>query len=267
MAFEIPSGYTAISFGIPSATRASDSALRKGDAMWIRTIALFTILSLALFLGTPASLADTLKFKDGTETEGVIKKVETGKVFVLVGNEEKVFSILEIDSMDFNTPHLLTNTGNIPVDHFMKNIEAQEVVRNFEQLESTEAEVRSMLKEIRAYWNRTQPIPAAELPGWEMEKEEFQKPLYRYQEILNDLYFHVLARVDGYNAIAKEASDIYVGVKGIRTGSSLIPKDMKKLPLTKYVPATWYDTIYFDGYNRGYEEAYEKFRPTTSSND
>jgi hypothetical protein len=120
------------------------------------------------------------------------------------------------------------------------------VVQNFEELERSEAEIRSMLVNIRAYWNRTQPIPAKELPGWEMEKEEFQVPLSRYQELLNDLYFHVLARVDGYNAIAEEASEIYVGVRGIRMGSSLIPKDMKKLPLTKYVPGTWYDTIYFD---------------------
>jgi hypothetical protein len=124
-----------------------------------------------------------------------------------------------------------------------------------------------MLGDIRAYWNRVQPIPSSELRNWEMEKEEFRKPLSRYQELLNDLYFHFLTRVDGYNAIANEASDTYVGVKGIRTGSSLVPKDMKKLPLTKYVPGAWYDTIYFDGYNRGYEEAYQKFQPATGSND
>ena len=234
--------------------------------MWVRTVALFTVLNVAFFLGTAASIADTVRFKDGTEMEGVIKKVEAGRVFILIGNEEKDFSILKIQSMDFNTPHLLANTGDLPVEHFLKNIQAQEVVRNFERLEKTEAEVRSMLAGIRAYWNRVQPIPASDVAGWEMEKEEFRKPLSRYQEILNDLYFHVLARVDGYNAIAKEASEVYVGVKGIKTGSPLVPKEMKKLPLTKYVPATWYDTIYFDGYNRGYEEAYEKYRPSSSNN-
>lgn len=235
--------------------------------MWTRNVALLTLVSIGLLLAAPAALADTLKFKDGTELEGVINRVETGKVFVMVRNEEKVFDILKIDRMDFNTPHLLTPAGNIPVEHFLKNFEAREVVRNFEELEKTESEVRSMLVEIRAYWNRAQPIPSKELAGWEMEKEEFRKPLSRYQELLNDLYFHFLARVDGYNAIAGEASDVYVGVKGIKTGSSLIPKDMKKLPLTKYVPATWHDTIYFDGYNRGYEEAYEKYRPSTNSNN
>jgi hypothetical protein len=234
--------------------------------MWTRNIALVTVITLGLLLAAPAALADSLKFKDGRELDGVIKRVENGKVFVLVGNEEKNFDILNIDSMDFNTPHLLTPGENIPVEHFLKDVEAQEVVKNFEELERTEAEVRSMLGEVRSYWNRVQPIPSKELIAWEMEKEEFAKPLSRYQELLNDLYFHFLARVDGYNAIANEASEVYVGVRGIRTGSSLVPKEMRKLPLTKYVPGAWYDTIYFDGYNRGYEEAFQKYSPSSNSN-
>ena len=236
--------------------------------MRTRIMVLATIVAVGLLIITAtASFADTLKFKDGTEKEGVIKKVETGRVFVMVGTEMQEYDILTIDSMDFNTPHILTSTENVPMEHFLKNVEAQEVVRNFAELEKTEAEVRSMLGDIRAYWNRVQPISSSEMKNWEMEKEEFRKPLSRYQELLNDLYFHFLARVDGYNAIANEASDIYVGVKGIRTGSSLVPKEMKKLPLTKYVPGAWYDTIYFDGYNRGYEDAYQKFQPATGSND
>jgi uncharacterized protein YkvS len=235
--------------------------------MRTRIIVLATIVAVALFTIAPASFADILKFKDGTEREGVIKKVETGRVFVLVGTEMHEYDILTIDSMEFNTPHILTSTANVPMEHFLKDVEAQEVVRNFEELEKTEREVRSMLTDIRAYWNRIQPIPSSELKSWEMEKEEFRKPLSRYQEVLNDLYFHFLARVDGYNSIAGEASDVYVGVKGIRTGSSLVPKDMRKLPLTKYVPGAWYDTIYFDGYNRGYEDAYQKYEPATESND
>jgi hypothetical protein len=236
--------------------------------MRTRIIVLATIVAVGLLIMTAtASFADTLKFKDGAEKEGVIKKVETGRVFVMVGTEMQEYDILTIDSMDFNTPHILTSTENVPMEHFLKNVEAQEVVRNFAELEKTEAEVRSMLGDIRAYWNRVQPISSNEMKNWEMEKEEFRKPLSRYQELLNDLYFHFLTRVDGYNAIANEASDIYVGVKGIRTGSSLVPKDMKKLPLTKYVPGAWYDTIYFDGYNRGYEDAYQKFQPATGSND
>jgi hypothetical protein len=55
-------------------------------------------------------------------------------------------------------------------------------------------------------------------------------------------------------------------VKGLRVGSPLITKEMAKLPLTKYVPAQWRDTIYYEGYNQGYEEAYQKFGANKSSN-
>jgi hypothetical protein len=227
--------------------------------MWTRNITLTTFAAVVLLLAATSASADTIKFHNGTEIAGVIQKVEAGKVFVTVGNDEQVFEILEIESMDFNTPHLVAGTNNLPVEHFLNNVESQEVVRNFEELERTEAEVRAMLINIRNYWSANQPIPAKELTGWEIEKEEFRKPLSRYQELLNDLYFHFLARVDGYNTIAKEASDVYVGVKGIRKGSALIPKDMKQLPLTKYVPSGWYDTIFFDGYNQGFEDAYQKY--------
>jgi hypothetical protein len=234
--------------------------------MWTRNITLATVVAVVLLLGATSASADTIKFRNGTELTGVIQKVESGLVFVQVGNDDQVFNILEIESMDFNTPHLVAGTSNLPVEHFLNNVESQEVVRNFEELERTEAEVRSMLINIRNYWRANQPIPAKELTGWEIEKEEFRKPLSRYQELLNDLYFHFLARVDGYNTIAAEASDVYVGVKGIRKGSALIPKDMKQLPLRKYVPGSWYDTIFFDGYNQGYEDAYQKFGVNKSSN-
>lgn len=93
--------------------------------MRIPALALLSVLTAALFLNVPRSSADTLKFVNGTELEGVIKKVEAGNVYVVVGEEEKIFSILEIASMDFNTPHLAPTAHNIPIDHFLKSIEAQ----------------------------------------------------------------------------------------------------------------------------------------------
>ena len=226
------------------------------------------ILSLALFMNAPSLKADTVKFKDGSEMEGVIKKVEAGKVSILVGAKDKVLDILDIESMDFNTPHLLTDATKLPVDHFLKDVEIPEVVRNFAELEKAEADVKTMLDSIRNFWSVAQPITAAKVGEWEKEKEkeEFRKPLSRYQELLNDLYFHVLAKMDVYNEMAKDANKVYVGVKGLRVGSSLVPKEMAKLPLTKYVPAQWYDTIYYDGYNQGYEEAYRKFGANKTSN-
>jgi hypothetical protein len=71
----------------------------------------------------------------------------------------------------------------------------------------------------------------------------------------------MLGKVDEYNLLMQEADSIHVGAKGwFQTGSSLIPNDMEKLPLKKYVPAKWYDTIYFEGYDIGYRDAYEKYR-------
>ena len=84
--------------------------------------------------------------------------------------------------------------------------------------------------------------------------------------LFRSLYFHVLGKVDEYNALMKDADSIYVGVKGaLNVGSSLIPRDKKRLPLKKYVPGNWYDTIFFEGYDRGYQEAYEKFAKDPSA--
>ena len=222
--------------------------------MKIQTLALFTIVTVALIL-VPALSADTVRFADGREVEGVIKKVESGSVFVTVGEDEQVFSILDIVSMDFNTPHLTATPPDVPLDHFLKSLEAQELVRNIEELKKAEEDIRRMLVIIRSYWLPKQPVTAAEIVRWEAAKEEFRKPFERYQEVLNDMYFHVLAEVDEYNILANEASKVYVGVKGIRTGSSLVPKDINHLPLKKFVPANWYNTIFYEGYNIGFNEA------------
>jgi hypothetical protein len=224
------------------------------------------LLSLVLFIESPVARADTLTLKDGSTVDGVIKKVEKGTVYVQLGEEEKSFSILDIVSMDFNTPHLLADATKLPLDHFLKDIEAQEMVRNVEQLEKSAADIRHKLGQIRAYWGARQPVTAEEEKGWDAAKEEFRKPLALYQELLNDLYFHVLAKVDEYNLMAAQAKKVYVGVKGIRIGSSLISSDMEMLPLRKYVPASWYDTIFYDGYNRGYDEAYQKITGKPESN-
>jgi hypothetical protein len=221
-------------------------------------LALVAVLGAALMFAVPSSNADTVKLADGTELEGVIKRVEGGKVFVVVCDEEWILDILDIASMDFNTPHILPPSSRVPLDHFLKDIEAQELVRNIQELEKTEEEISRKLVAIRSYWQTKQPISATDIAAWEATKKEFEKPLSRYQELLNDMYFHVLAQVDGYNALATEASKVYVGVKGIRIGSALVSKDDRKLPLKRFVPSNWYNTIFYDGYNVGFSEAQTK---------
>jgi hypothetical protein len=223
-----------------------------------RYLVIVAAFALALLVIVSPATADTLKLKDGTSIEGVIKKVEAGKVFVAIKNETKVLSILDVDSMDFNTPHLLADIPNLPAEHFMKSTEAQEIVRNMQELDKAAADIKKLLSQIETYWVAKQPIDAKEEPAWLTAKDTFRKPLLSYQEILNDLYFHVLARVDEYNGLMKQASKLYVGIKGVRVGSALVPSDMQRLPLRKYVPAAWFDTIFYDGYNLGYSDATQK---------
>jgi hypothetical protein len=219
----------------------------------------FIVLFLMLLLAARAN-ADTVLMKDGTAVDGIIKKVVKGQVVVEVGKETKVFDILDIESMDFTTPHVEGAVEGEAVDHFLKNVEAQEIVENMQQLEKTEAEIQKLIVQIRTYWQEREPITPREIPSWEAAKETFHEPLSKYQELLNDLYLHVLAKVDRYNVLMQAASDIYIGVRGpFNVGSPLVPKEMKQLPLKKYVPGGWYATIFYEGYNRGFDDAHMKY--------
>ena len=204
--------------------------------------------------------ADKIELKDGSKVEGIIKKVEKGHVLVEVGSQTKTFDILSVSSMDFDTPHLLQGTPRLPLGHFMAPMEALEMASHFDSLEKAATETRRLIDQTKKDWAERKSISAGDVPQWEAAKDRFRAPLSRYQENLNDLYFHVLGKVDEYNRLTKEANQIYVGVIGVfNVGSALIPKELEKLPLKKYVPGNWHDTIYFEGYDRGYREAYDKY--------
>lgn len=210
----------------------------------------------------PASaFADKLTLADGTALEGLVQKMDKGQVTVKVGQEIRVLDILSVKDIDFDSPHLTTGTARLPLEHFLSDIETQEMVGHFRDVEESAAAIRKLIDQTKAEWGNRSSIPPEQVPQWEAAKENFRRPLSRYQEVMNDLYFHMLGKVDEYNLLAQEADSIHVGVKGwFQAGSSLIPSDMEKLPLKKYVPARWYDTIYFEGYDMGYRDAYEKYR-------
>jgi hypothetical protein len=218
------------------------------------------MLLFALLLQSSA-FADKLTLADGTSVEGIVRKIEKGQVTVAIGKETRVLDVLAIQDIDFDTPHLTEGTARLPLEHFLSDIETQEMVGHFRDVEESAAAVQKLIDQTKSGWGDQKSISPDELARWEAAKENFRKPLSRYQEVLNDLYFHVLGKVDEYNLLMQEADSIHVGVKGwFQTGSSLIPNDMEKLPLKKYVPAKWYDTIYFEGYDIGYRDAYEKYR-------
>jgi hypothetical protein len=214
----------------------------------------------ALLLYSPA-FADKLTLADGTAVEGIVQKIEKGQVTVAIGEETKVLEILTIKDIDFDTPHLTAGTARLPLEHFLSDIETQEMVGHFRDVEESAKAIRELLDRANQKWGDQKSISPDQMAQWEAAKEDFRKPLSRYQEVLNDLYFHMLGKVDEYNLLMQDADSIHVGVKGwFQAGSSLIPNDMEKLPLKKYVPAKWYDTIYFEGYDIGYRDAYEKYR-------
>jgi hypothetical protein len=217
-------------------------------------------LLFALLLHSSA-FADKIRLADGTTVEGIVRKIEKGQVTVAIGEETKAFDVLTIEDIDFDTPHLTTGTDRLPLQHFLSDIETQEMVGHFRDVEQSADAIRQLIDRTKKEWGDRKNVSPGELAQWEAAKENFRRPLSRYQEVLNDLYFHMLGKVDEYNLLMQEADSIHIGVKGwFQAGSSLIPNDMEKLPLKKYVPAKWYDTIYFEGYDIGYRDAYEKYR-------
>ena len=221
----------------------------------------FFLLVAAMGLLLSSARADTVELKDGSRLEGIVKKVEHGQVTIQVGPDTKVVEILQVLTIDFDTERLTTGTPRLPLEHFLASMEEQEMVGHFRDVEQSAAKVRKLIEETQAEWAERPSVESSQTVDWVNAKERFSTPLSRYQEVLNDLYFHVLGKVDEYNELMKEADSIRVGVKGMfQVGSSLITRDQKRLPLKKYVPAQWYDTIFYDGYNLGYNEAYEKYR-------
>ena len=232
--------------------RRADSQI--GGLMKFRYVPMVMALMLALTLGAPVVSADTLKLRDGSNIQGLVQKVESGKVYVTINESTKVFDMSTIETMEFSRPQVVTDS-KVPIETFMKSTEAQEVVRNLEKLNKSADEIRKRLLQIQSYWEATKPIDSREEENeWAATKDSFMRPLMAYQEILNDLYFQILARVDEYNNLMKDASKLYVGIKGLRVGSSLVPSDMQQLPLRKYVPGDWYDKIFYDGYSVGFSD-------------
>jgi hypothetical protein len=201
-----------------------------------RYLLLISIGILLVLAAVTPLRADTLKLKDGSIIQGTVQRIEAGKVYVDVTSGIKAFNLTEVTTMKFS------------------KAESQEISAILEQLDEHAAETRRMLLQIETHWAAKQPIDSKEEPGWAAAKEEFAQPLMAYQDDLNDLYFKVLARMDDYNALVARAEKVYVGTKGLRIGSPLILPDMA-LPLRKYVPSTWYETIFRDGYNVGYADA------------
>jgi len=204
--------------------------------MKARYLLLAAVLNVVIFAGVSPLHANTLKMKDGSTVEGKVSKIENCKVYVEIKNEMKALDMMEIESMQF------------------VKTDSEAIANTMQQVDKASLEIRQLLAKIDSAWTPRQPIDAKDEPAWAAVKEEFSNPLMAYQEVLNELNFQVLARMDEYNSLVKQAEGIYVGIKGVRIGSSLVASDME-LPLRKYVPSLWYETIFQDGYNLGLADA------------
>ncbi len=200
--------------------------------------------------------ADKLKLKDGTQVEGIIKKIEKGRVTVEIGQETKVYNILEVTSMDFDTLHLPAGASKLPLEHFLADMEAQEMVGHVQKVEEAAAEVRKLVAQNKKKWPRQTIISRTNLPAWKADQENLRRALSRYQEVLGDLYFHVVGKVEEYNGLAKAGNQIRVKGEG-----PMVPTEMEQLSLKKYVPSNWYDTIFYSGYDLGYTQGFYGARP------
>jgi hypothetical protein len=232
--------------------------------MKLPSCVLMSVLAAAMYmLANPAvARADKLELKDGTQIEGIILKVEKGQVTMSIGRDQRQFSILDVTSMNFDTPHVPPGVSQPSLEHFAASTEAQEMVRHIQDVDKAAMDLRQSLDQVKKEWGGGKTIASGDLPSWDTTKDRFSRALSRYQEVLGDFYAHVATRVDQYNRLTKEAADVRVGVRGaFNVGSALVSKEQQEPPLKKFMPATWYDTIFYKGYSLGYTEGYYGARP------
>jgi hypothetical protein len=201
-------------------------------------------VGVGLSLCWPA-FADTITLNAGGRVEGIITKLEAGKVFVEVaGGAAREIELREIAAVNFDMPHLTAGSTKLPLDHFLKDLDAQEMVRISRDMNQARQDARAELEKIKAQWAYKQ---FGDKDRWNAAKESFRAPLGRYRELVGDMYLHVLAQVDDYNKLAKAADQVH----------GLVPGDAWERAVKESVPKNWYDRIFFDGYNRGYKEGTE----------
>jgi hypothetical protein len=200
-------------------------------------------LVFGLLFAWPA-LADTITLRAGGRVEGIITKLEAGKVYIEVAGAVREIELPAIAAVNFDTPHLTAGSTKVPLDHFLKNLDAQEMVRISQDMNQARQDARAELEKIKAQWAAKQ---YGDKNRWNAAKESFRTPLGRYRELVGDMYLHVLGQIDDYNKLTKEADQVH----------GLVPGDEWERAVKESVPKNWYDRIFFDGYNRGYKEGTE----------
>ncbi len=191
---------------------------------------------------------DSIKLKDGQTVTGVVRSIDGGKVTIETGGRPRVVDILQVDQIEFDTPHV-EEAQVIPVREFTKV--AQELVR-------AETATRRSFDTIKARWSTRKSVLPDQAQQWAADRERFDAPMTEYRKAIHQMYLDLSAHVDNYNKMAADATKLYVGVKGLlNVGSPLIRDNQRERPLKDFIPGHWYDQIYYDAYKKGFNDAVE----------
>lgn len=195
---------------------------------------------------------DSLKLKDGSSVQGVVRTIAGGNVTIEVGGQNRVIPVLQVQEIDFDTPHAneVSASPDKTVNEFTKGAEA---------LTKARKNTRTALDQIKGRWANRKSVEPSQTSQWSAEKERFLPPFTDYRKAILTLYRDVAAQVDNYNKMGAEANNVYVGVKGIfNVGSPLVPEDQRELQLKQFLPGTWYDELYYEAYSKGFKDAIEQ---------
>ncbi|MEO5925732.1 MAG: hypothetical protein ABIR70_18080 [Bryobacteraceae bacterium] len=202
-------------------------------------------LTFVLLLSPLLMRADSIKLKDGQSMSGIVRTIDGGKVTIEIGGEKRVVEILQVEQIDFDTPHAAD--ADIPVREF---------TRVAEQLLRAEKETKRALDQVKAQWSSRRSVEPNQAQQWAADRERFDAPLTDYRKAIHQMYLDLATHVDRYNAIAKDATKLYVGVKGLlNVGAPLIQDNARERPLKDFIPAHWYDQIYYEAYKKGFHDA------------
>jgi hypothetical protein len=195
---------------------------------------------------------DSLKLKDGSTVTGIVRTIAGGNITLEVAGRNRVIPVLQVEEIDFDTPHADEATGS-------EAKTVNEFTKHAQSLTKAERDSRNALSQIKTRWASRKSVDAGQTGQWNAEKERFQPPFTDYRKSIQALYRDVAAHVDSYNKMAAEANDVYIGVKGIfNVGSPLIPDDQRELQIKQFLPGTWYDELYYAAYAKGFKDAVEQ---------
>jgi len=182
---------------------------------------------------------------------GIVRSIDAGKVTIEIGGQSRVVDILQVEQIDFNTPHL--TESSTPSD-----ISVREFTRTAEKLVKAQKEAERSFGNIKARWSTRKSVEPNQTQQWNADRERFDTPFSDYRKAIHQMYLDLAAHVDNYNNIAEDATKLYVGVKGIlNVGSPLIRDNQRERPLKDFIPGHWYDQLFYDAYKKGFNDAVE----------